>query len=111
MLFPSYVGPDFPSNDLAWDGESKRIIAVGDGREKYGVVSLTSTSAERATDSDTFSSSTRDPQPERSLAMPKQSMPYLSDTKDPFVPQLVAMMDRLYSTKVRNALGVESSPR
>lgn len=22
--------------DLAWDGESKRIIAVGDGREKYG---------------------------------------------------------------------------
>lgn len=23
------------SNDLEWDGESKRIIAVGDGREKY----------------------------------------------------------------------------
>ncbi|KAG3229892.1 WD40 repeat-like protein [Suillus brevipes Sb2] len=23
-------------NDLAWDGESKRIIAVGDGREKFG---------------------------------------------------------------------------
>ncbi|KAF9051714.1 WD40-repeat-containing domain protein [Panaeolus papilionaceus] len=23
-------------NDLAWDGESKRIIAVGDGKEKYG---------------------------------------------------------------------------
>lgn len=23
------------SNDLAWDGESKRIIAVGDGRETY----------------------------------------------------------------------------
>lgn len=22
------------SNDLAWDGESKRIIAVGNGREK-----------------------------------------------------------------------------
>jgi len=22
------------SNDLAWDGESKRIIAVGDGKEK-----------------------------------------------------------------------------
>jgi hypothetical protein len=22
------------SNDLEWDGESKRIIAVGDGREK-----------------------------------------------------------------------------
>ena len=22
-------------NDLAWDGESKRIIAVGDGRETY----------------------------------------------------------------------------
>jgi WD repeat-containing protein 1 (actin-interacting protein 1) len=22
-------------NDLAWDGESKRIIAVGDGRERY----------------------------------------------------------------------------
>jgi hypothetical protein len=21
-------------NDLAWDGESKRIIAVGDGKEK-----------------------------------------------------------------------------
>jgi hypothetical protein len=21
-------------NDLAWDGESKRIVAVGDGREK-----------------------------------------------------------------------------
>lgn len=24
------------SNDLEWDGESKRIIAVGDGREKFG---------------------------------------------------------------------------
>ncbi|KAG5729088.1 hypothetical protein E4T56_gene3126 [Termitomyces sp. T112] len=23
-------------NDLAWDGESKRIIAVGDGRDKFG---------------------------------------------------------------------------
>lgn len=23
-------------NDLAWDGESKRIVAVGDGREKFG---------------------------------------------------------------------------
>ncbi|KAF8068843.1 WD40 repeat-like protein [Lyophyllum atratum] len=23
-------------NDVAWDGESKRIIAVGDGREKFG---------------------------------------------------------------------------
>ncbi|KAF8155889.1 WD40-repeat-containing domain protein [Crassisporium funariophilum] len=23
-------------NDLAWDGESKRIIAVGDGKEKFG---------------------------------------------------------------------------
>lgn len=23
------------SNDLSWDGESKRIIAVGDGRDKY----------------------------------------------------------------------------
>ncbi|TFK32026.1 WD40 repeat-like protein [Crucibulum laeve] len=23
-------------NDLAWDGESKRILAVGDGREKFG---------------------------------------------------------------------------
>ncbi|KAG0359222.1 WD40 repeat-like protein, partial [Gamsiella multidivaricata] len=23
-------------NDIAWDGESKRIIAVGDGREKFG---------------------------------------------------------------------------
>lgn len=23
-------------NDLAWDGESKRMIAVGDGREKFG---------------------------------------------------------------------------
>ncbi|KAL4079520.1 WD40-repeat-containing domain protein [Scleroderma citrinum] len=23
-------------NDLAWDGENKRIIAVGDGREKFG---------------------------------------------------------------------------
>jgi hypothetical protein len=22
-------------NDLEWDGESKRIIAVGQGREKY----------------------------------------------------------------------------
>lgn len=26
--------PFFCSNDLAWDGESKRIIAVGDGKEK-----------------------------------------------------------------------------
>ncbi|KAK0496108.1 quinon protein alcohol dehydrogenase-like superfamily [Armillaria luteobubalina] len=25
-----------PINDLEWDGESKRIIAVGDGREKFG---------------------------------------------------------------------------
>ncbi|KAF8587064.1 WD40 repeat-like protein [Ramaria rubella] len=25
-------------NDLSWDGESKRIIAVGDGREKFGHV-------------------------------------------------------------------------
>ena len=23
------------SNDLEWDGESKRIIAVGDGKEKW----------------------------------------------------------------------------
>lgn len=23
-----------PRNDLAWDGESKRIIAVGDGKER-----------------------------------------------------------------------------
>ena len=25
------------SNDLEWDGESKRIIAVGDGKEKLDV--------------------------------------------------------------------------
>lgn len=25
---------DISSNDLAWDGESKRIIAVGDGKDK-----------------------------------------------------------------------------
>jgi hypothetical protein len=25
------------SNDLEWDGESKRIIAVGDGKEKSDV--------------------------------------------------------------------------
>lgn len=24
-----------PIKDLAWDGESKRIIAVGDGKERY----------------------------------------------------------------------------
>lgn len=24
-----------PSNDLAWDADSERIIAAGDGREKY----------------------------------------------------------------------------
>lgn len=23
-------------NDIAWDGESQRIIAVGDGRERFG---------------------------------------------------------------------------
>ena len=23
-------------NDIAWDGESQRIIAVGDGKERYG---------------------------------------------------------------------------
>jgi len=23
-------------NDIAWDGESRRIIAVGDGKERYG---------------------------------------------------------------------------
>jgi WD repeat-containing protein 1 (actin-interacting protein 1) len=23
-------------NDLAWDGESQRIIAVGDGKERFG---------------------------------------------------------------------------
>jgi hypothetical protein len=27
-------------NDLAWDGESKRIIAVGDGKEKLGSAML-----------------------------------------------------------------------
>lgn len=27
-------------NDLAWDGESKRIIAVGDGRERFGAAFL-----------------------------------------------------------------------
>ena len=26
------------SNDLEWDGESKRIIAVGDGKEKWVVI-------------------------------------------------------------------------
>ncbi|GJJ68478.1 hypothetical protein EMPS_00824 [Entomortierella parvispora] len=30
-------------NDLAWDGESKRIIAVGDGREKFGHAFLADT--------------------------------------------------------------------
>ena len=29
--FPIISGP---INDLAWDGESKRIIAVGEGKEK-----------------------------------------------------------------------------
>lgn len=24
-------------NDLAWDGEGKRLIAVGEGRERFGV--------------------------------------------------------------------------
>ena len=24
-----------PIKDIAWDGESKRIIAVGDGKERY----------------------------------------------------------------------------
>ncbi|KAJ9125472.1 hypothetical protein QFC22_000433 [Naganishia vaughanmartiniae] len=28
-------------NDLSWDGESKRIIAVGDGRERFGAAFLT----------------------------------------------------------------------
>jgi len=23
-------------NDIAWDGESQRIIAVGDGKERFG---------------------------------------------------------------------------
>ncbi len=23
-------------NDIAWDGDSQRIIAVGDGRERFG---------------------------------------------------------------------------
>ena len=27
-------------NDLSWDGESKRIIAVGDGRERFGAAFL-----------------------------------------------------------------------
>ena len=30
-------------NDLAWDGESKRIIAVGEGRERYGSAFLMDT--------------------------------------------------------------------
>ncbi|KAK2461222.1 hypothetical protein APHAL10511_006749 [Amanita phalloides] len=32
-----------PINDLAWDGESKRIIAVGNGREKFGSAFLMET--------------------------------------------------------------------
>ncbi|KAF8469073.1 actin cortical patch component [Kalaharituber pfeilii] len=31
--FPIIAGP---INDLAWDGESKRIIAVGEGKERWG---------------------------------------------------------------------------
>ena len=31
---------DSHSNDLEWDGESKRIIAVGDGREKSVLITL-----------------------------------------------------------------------
>ena len=27
-------------NDLSWDGESKRLIAVGDGRERFGAAFL-----------------------------------------------------------------------
>ncbi|KAF9914329.1 hypothetical protein BX616_008522 [Lobosporangium transversale] len=30
-------------NDIAWDGESKRIVAVGDGREKFGHAFLADT--------------------------------------------------------------------
>ncbi|KIM46699.1 hypothetical protein M413DRAFT_440287 [Hebeloma cylindrosporum] len=30
-------------NDLAWDGESKRIIAVGDGKEKFGAAFMMDT--------------------------------------------------------------------
>jgi hypothetical protein len=29
-----FWGGGYFSNDLEWDGESKRIIAVGDGKEK-----------------------------------------------------------------------------
>lgn len=31
-------------NDLAWDGESKRIIAVGDGRERQGHIFISNDS-------------------------------------------------------------------
>jgi hypothetical protein len=34
------VAYDSLSNDLEWDGESKRIIAVGDGREKSVLIVL-----------------------------------------------------------------------
>ena len=30
-------------NDLAWDGESKRMIAVGDGKDKFGHAFLVDT--------------------------------------------------------------------
>jgi len=32
-----------PIKDLAWDGESKRMVVVGEGREKFGHVFLTDT--------------------------------------------------------------------
>lgn len=35
MRYEVIATKDVPSKDLEWDGESKRIIAVGDGREKY----------------------------------------------------------------------------
>ena len=32
-----------PINDIAWDGESKRLIAVGNGKERYAYSSFHST--------------------------------------------------------------------
>ena len=53
-------------NDLAWDAESKRIIAVGDGREKYALLSDNRFDAHGTEDSVMCSCSTLGHQPEKS---------------------------------------------
>jgi hypothetical protein len=93
---------DGSSNDLAWDGESKRIIAVGDGRERYGhafMFDTGSSTGEIIGHAKVCSFTALFPSMMHMKSL-RQSMPYQSVTSVHSGQPLLEMMHKSYSITV-----------